>query len=727
MQSSGVSLQECPRLREWLTAFALAAALTAFFWKGLLFGGGLVGGDTYPYFFPQKQLIAEELAAGRVPLWNDRTALGYPLLAESQGAIFYPVTQVLYRLCDAHSAYHYSLLLHYLLATLFTWRYARCQGLRQLTSLLVALIFVYGWFPARASLEWSIIGGVWFPLCLWLTDRLIRCPSIPRLSALSLAMATHLLAGHYTLAFITQLTCTALSLLAQPRVNSGKQTPQATPAISAAVTRIRTTGWTIAAIGIALLLAAVQLLPTLELQQASQRDGLGNTFNPAYGHLPPVYLSQLFASWWYWHTPELIQTRAMMLTPFRSPADTNAVEAHFYAGLLPLALCLCLLNPSLRQRIPPAIRHSWPLLSALSTLYAFGWLVPLFRHLPGFGFFMGPGRYTIVATLGLAILAGATLDVLLRRKSALFKTLVVTSIAAFTFFDLQWSSLAVSDAVLVENPPWKSLPESWLARELQQADRKSPVRLLAPGPNVANLFGISCVPHYLGLGPAAYFQETFRLEGPDRHPEQSFPSPQQIDRLHELGVTHILATDPIPLPVPELELVASGPDEFLNRVWGRGAAPCFLYKFQQPPTRIFIEPLSSATSVQILERSPGKLVLQVSSPFPGLLVCRDLNYPGWTATVTSASAGNAPTATETRPEKIELPADIPTPQPIASRESSEDFRRTVQIPAGQITVTWQYQPTSFRNGTLLTVITALSLMLLTVIAIRRSAPHSLGT
>ncbi|MEI7702493.1 MAG: hypothetical protein WCK86_22055, partial [Planctomycetia bacterium] len=534
MRSSGAAFHECPRISDWLTALILSAALTAFFWKGILFGGGLVGGDTYPYFFPQKQLIAEEFSAGRIPLWHDRTALGYPLLAESQGAIFYPVTQVLYRLCDAHSAYHNSLLLHYLFATLFTWRYARSQGLRQPTALLVALIFVYGWFPARASLEWSIVGGVWFPLCLWLTDRLIKSPSILRLSALSLAMATHLLAGHYTLAFITQLTCVALALLTQPRKMADEQTPQASPGASASTSRIKAASWTIAAIAIALLLAAVQLLPTLELRQASQRDGQENVFNPAYGHLPPVYLSQLFASWWYWHTPELIQTRAMMQTPFRSPADTNAVEAHFYAGLLPLALCLCLLNRSLRQRIPPAIRYPWPLLTALATLYALGWLVPLFRHLPGFGFFMGPGRYTIVATLGLAILAGASLDVLLRRQSALFRSLVVSSIAAITFVDLQWSSQAVSDAVIVDNPPWKSLPESWLARELQKADHESPVRLLAPGPNIANLFGISCVPHYLGLGPAAYFQEKFRLEGPGSNPDQSFPSEQQEARLRLL-------------------------------------------------------------------------------------------------------------------------------------------------------------------------------------------------
>ncbi|MFM8724574.1 MAG: hypothetical protein ACKON9_05545, partial [Planctomycetaceae bacterium] len=156
MRSEEVVNQRIPRTADWLLAIAMGLAALCWQWTGLLTGGGLVGGDTYPYFFPQKQLLAEEFSAGRIPLWHDRTALGYPLLAESQAGIFYPPTQVLYRLLPVHAAFHTAFLLHYLAAFVAAWRYARSQGLRQWSALLAATVFVYGWFPARSSLEWSI-------------------------------------------------------------------------------------------------------------------------------------------------------------------------------------------------------------------------------------------------------------------------------------------------------------------------------------------------------------------------------------------------------------------------------------------------------------------------------------------------------------------------------------------------------------------------------------------
>lgn len=696
---------------DWLMATLVAVGLACVYWWPLLLGGGLVGGDTYPYFLPQKQLLTDEFAAGRIPLWHDRTALGYPLLAESQGAVFYPFTQLLYRVCDAHTAYHVNLLIHYVLAALFAWRFARNQGLQQPTALFVAMVFVYGWFPARSSLEWSIVGGVWFPLCLWLTDRLIRRPTFFRLMLLSAALGCHLLAGHFTLAFITQLTCLAWSLMSGSDRTVGLVERPGDSPWAAWRMRLRPLGSTSLALVLALLLASVQLLPTLELQRSSQRDGQrdgqGKVFNPGYGHLPPVYVTQLLASWWYWHTPELIQTRAMLQTPLQSPADTNAVEAHFYIGLLPFGLCLCLLNSAVRQRVAPGIRRSWLLLTILSTFYAFGWLVPLFRHLPGFGFFMGPGRYTIVGTMGLSLMAGACLEVLLRRRSRGMRLLVVLSVAGLTFVDLQWSSRAVSDAVVVSNPPWQSLGESWLGRELRRADEEFPVRVLAPGPNVANLFGVSSVPQYLGLGPAAYFGESFQLPGPDGKSQRPCPDPQLEQRLRGFAVTHVLTTDPIPFPATSLELVGAGPDEFLNRVWGRGGAPCFLYKFRDPPARIELEPQQPTAKVQVMERRPGSLKVQVEADQPGQLVVRDLNMPGWEVTVERQVDGDI--------AGTEKSADEPA-QDRQSTVAPGDFRRVVPISAGRSVVTWHYQPKSVWYGAILSSGTGLCLLLFQLVS-----------
>ena len=165
------------RLVEWGAALLAGVALSLTLWHGLLQDKGLTGGDTWPYFFPQKALLAEGYASGQTPLWHDLTGLGYPLLAESQAGVFYPSNQILYRLLDPARAYHTSILLHYTLAFVFCWRFVRSQQLSFWTALLAALIYVYGWFPARISLEWSIIGGVWLPLTLWQTHEFLNRPA----------------------------------------------------------------------------------------------------------------------------------------------------------------------------------------------------------------------------------------------------------------------------------------------------------------------------------------------------------------------------------------------------------------------------------------------------------------------------------------------------------------------------------------------------------------------
>ncbi|MEY2725174.1 MAG: hypothetical protein RLZZ458_1041, partial [Planctomycetota bacterium] len=417
--------------RQWFIAAILSCAMTAFLWPGLLLGGGLVGGDIYTYFLPQKQLLAAEFAAGRVPLWHNRTALGYPLLAESQAAVFYPTTQLLYRTLDVHTAFHANFLLHYVLAGLFAWRFFLSQRLSHLSSLFAALVYVCSWFPARASLEWTIVGGVWLPLTLWLADRLLQKPSVPRLALLAAAHATHLLAGHFTLAFINQLALAAFAFW--KALPAGGFSSPASPLLGIAINRrLTATLLTVSGVALAFLLAAVQLRPTLELRLTSQRSGdAASRFNPAYGHLPPFYLTQLAASWWYWHSPEVIRAGELLRTPLASTADTNAVEAHFYVGLIPLSLCLTLLNRNVRRKLPMGAARFWLLLTFGSTIYATGWLVPICSKLPGFGFFMGPGRYTILGTLALALLSGQMFDVLLRRRGWIFRWVMFCAVAVF--------------------------------------------------------------------------------------------------------------------------------------------------------------------------------------------------------------------------------------------------------------------------------------------------------
>ena len=104
---------------------ATAVALTALFWPTLWQGGGLIGGDIYYYYLPQKVYYAECLRDGTLPLWNNRIGNGYPQLAESQTGVLYPPNLVMYRWLEVNTAFNASVLAHYALAFVSCWLLGR--------------------------------------------------------------------------------------------------------------------------------------------------------------------------------------------------------------------------------------------------------------------------------------------------------------------------------------------------------------------------------------------------------------------------------------------------------------------------------------------------------------------------------------------------------------------------------------------------------------------------
>ncbi|MEP3477958.1 MAG: hypothetical protein ABJZ55_01805 [Fuerstiella sp.] len=666
------------RSRDWIVASIVSAVLVVIVWWPLVNGAGLVGGDIYPYFFPQKQVVAESFANGSIPLWHHRTGLGYPLHAESQAAVFYPTTQILYRLVDIHSAYHCNLLLHYWLAFIFSWRLLRCYRIGMWPALFGAMIFIYGWFPARVSLEWSIIGGVYFPLCLWQTEEFIRRPSARRISLLSICLGLHLLAGHFALAFITQLSCLLYAAVRSWQIGraNNENEQQADSRIGPMNTMTRNSAAVVASIGIALLLAAVQLLPTLELKRLSQRqpaDQTAKAFDPAYGHMPPGYITQVFASWWGWHSAESVRNGDIFQAVGSVTADTNKVEAHLYWGLLPLSLMLLIAIPKIRRNVPSGILQLWLLFMLLATIYSTGWLMPITKHLPGFGFFMGPGRYLMVTAFGGSVIAAFTLDALLQRHSSLSTILCVILLSAVTLPDLLLSSQYVTDATPVSSPPLLAADGSWIKSSFQIEGNFEP-RVLAPGPNIINLFGASGVPVYLGIGPSIYYTETMRPTPDTFAADTLLPS-----SVHELAITHVLTTEPLSNSKVHLTEPKSYPDDMLARIWGTSNAP-YLYTVKQPAHRITSVPPEALIDAKLLHRQGESIEFEVNTAAPAVIKLAELMYPGWTVSINGATT------------KVLEP---------------EGTLRTVGVPAGTSIIRWTYRPTSFQIGSWISFISLL--------------------
>lgn len=667
--------QSTVRWRDWWLAAFVSVVLIVVVWWPLCRGGGLVGGDIYPYFFPQKQVVAESFAKHSIPLWHHRTGLGYPLHAESQAAIFYPTTQVLYRCLDIHSAYHVNLLLHYWLAFLVCWRFLRCN-VGNGAALFGSLVFVYGWFPARASLEWSIIGGVYLPLVLWQVEEYLRRPTRRRIITLSFCFALHLLAGHFALAFISQLT--ALLYVAGRTWFSGREpfdklsdSDSASRVKAVSVWVFRNSGAVLLAIGFSLLLAAVQLLPTLELKGMSQRQTEGDSskvFDPAYGHMPPGYLTQVVASWWGWHSIQSVNDGAIHDAFGAVNAATNKVEAHLYWGLIPLGLMLLLCRRRIRISLDGSVWKIWCVLSLLAVVYATGWLMPVARHLPGFSFFIGPGRYLMVASLGGAVLASLVLNQLLQRRNKATAAALVVVLSGITLVDLEWSSDNITDAIAIDAPPLSATDESWIKTALDTGDQFEN-RVLSPGPNIFNLFRTTCVPVYLGIGPSIYYSEEIRPKVPDVVIEEF------VKELQRLRITHVISQVPLIEADEFFDGPLSYPDSLLTRIWG-SAKPVYLYSLKDSKPRITSVPEVALEKFSLIARDGQSLEFEVVTSTPCTIQLAELMYPGWSVTVNGK-----------------------TTQPV----DDVQIFRSVSVPSGKSIIRWHYAPSSFRWGASLSV------------------------
>jgi hypothetical protein len=242
----------------------------------------------------------------------------------------------------------------------------------------------------------------------------------------------------------------------------------------------------------------------------------------------------------------------------------------------------------------------------------------------------------------------------------------------------------------------KGLADSWLAKRLQEEDARSPVRLLSGGPNIGNLFGVSSVPQYLGLGPAEYFSKELAVDTQPKSADSVFPSVEQMQRLNSLGVTHMMTTEPVLNLAEDCELIGSGPDAFLNRVWGRGAADCFLFRVKNAAGRVAVEPTAALSQLRLLRRSSGEIEFEVDVRDAAEVHLVELMFPGWDVIVD----GNQAVALQ-----------------------SSGISRSVSVPAGKHVIRWQYRPQSFQWGAIVTLVSAAVVM---ICCVRRRDNNSRG-
>ncbi len=124
--------------------------------------------------YPWKQLSLTEFLQGNLPLWNPYNFAGYPLLANFQSSVLYPLN-FLFLFLPFPLAWSFLIFLQPFLGALFLYLYLDNLRLRKEASFLAAFAFAFSGFLV-SWLEWGTIGNtaLWTPLILLSVDKFFQ-------------------------------------------------------------------------------------------------------------------------------------------------------------------------------------------------------------------------------------------------------------------------------------------------------------------------------------------------------------------------------------------------------------------------------------------------------------------------------------------------------------------------------------------------------------------------
>jgi hypothetical protein len=371
-------------------ALLIAAVPFVFLWDFLLLKKVFFYFDFEVQWIPIHDFVRTSLARGESILWNPYVMLGFPQHAESQVGNFYPPNLLLHLLPRQEYAIALSLYAHLTLAFWAAWRLARACRLDVVPALFAALGFAFsGYMFAQGDNYNTVLAGAYLPFKLLLITWYFQRDNPRYLLYFALLLGIELLICHANLTFITTFAASVYFLALAVRRRTAAARDLAF--------------FTLATL-LAALIAAVQIVPTYELTAQSWRAG-----GMDYGSMTSFSLS--FAQYLTAFFPMMYGVNSIGYS-----GQDYFQELYFYVGIFGIVLGL-FGAWRLLQRRDNRYLAALALVGLVGFLLSLGSNNPIdiFRllvHVPGFNFFRVPARWSVVLTLGLAMLAGYGLQAL---------------------------------------------------------------------------------------------------------------------------------------------------------------------------------------------------------------------------------------------------------------------------------------------------------------------------
>lgn len=370
--------------------------------------------DALSYFLPRSDFLARSFASGTIPWWNPAPVLGKPFFSDWQSAVLYP-PNLLLLIRPFSRGFNALFVFHYAWAALGALLWLRSHDVPWTSAALGTIAWAVGGpLLSLGHLFTLLMGIAWLPWVLW-ACRPGRSPELRiALGALALGVACLTGAPEMILLIVVALLATS----------PGRGT--------------------LAVLGLAAALAAVQLVPTALY--------LGETYRAAHGLDPAVALR-------YSATPaQLLQ----LFLPTARPS-VDAFLPSLYLGPIPCGLALfALLHASTRVRL--ASLAALAVLVALALGRNFFVLPALLEIAPGAALLRYPEKLLI--GVHALICAGAAFGAAaLARRAPRSSALLIAVLAVATTIDL----VRVNGGLLATLPPEAVLRPPATARAMLDA------------------------------------------------------------------------------------------------------------------------------------------------------------------------------------------------------------------------------------------------------------------
>ena len=424
-----------------LQCTTILALLVAVFFHKILLGQAYFWEDFLYQNFPFRSFAATSVAMGQMPLWNPYTFNGMPFLADIQTTVLYLPTLALTLFVSNGSLSYYWLeviiILHFVLAGVGMFYLAKSFTVQNIPALFAGAAYMLsGYMIVHAIHQQNVTLVAWYPLIILFFRKALNEKRWLYVFVCGLVLGHSILAGYPQLSLYLYFFLGLYFLLELATTHKGKELlsrPAFTMTAKAA-----------SIIVISVAIAMIQLLPTFELSDLSERAQI--TFEKAsegslaWSQLATLYFPKMFGS-----------AGANGFEYFGPGQYFYFWETCIYLGVLPLLLGVLSISEWKKNKY---VKFLWGIV-IFSLLFALGNNFFLFRlffeFVPGFSKFRIPARMGIFLTLAMALLSAFSLQHLLyEKKGSTGRTIqrtaliVVAAIGLLVYFLINAGSFAGS-------------------------------------------------------------------------------------------------------------------------------------------------------------------------------------------------------------------------------------------------------------------------------------------